>query len=350
MNTNRKSTWPSFTRLVLVVCLAAIGRIGHAAEPADAATCAAIPSDRERLECYDAAARGEAKPAAKPVEPLEQLGAVRVLKPAPGAVPPTALSARWELDPETKQGPWVIRPHLPLFILLARHSDNTNDSPQSPAHPLPFSAPLDSTEAEFQLSFKVKGAENLFGTGADLWFAYTQQSQWQVYNSEHSAPFRETNYMPEMFLLFPMRYDLLGLAGRFVNLGLVHQSNGRADPLSRSWNRVYAQFGFERGNFALLVRPWARIQEGVEDDDNPDIMRYMGYGDVTGIYQWGRQEFSVLARANAGNFSSTDTWSFPIQGRLRGYVKITTGYGETLIDYNWKQNTIGAGIVLVDWL
>jgi phospholipase A1 len=76
----------------------------------------------------------------------------------------------------------------------------------------------------------------------------------------------------------------------------------------------------------------------------------MGYGDVTGIYQWGRQQFSVTARANAGNYSSADTWSFPIQGRLKGYVKITTGYGETLIDYNWKQNTIGAGILLVDWL
>ena len=37
-------------------------------------------------------------------------------------------------------------------------------------------------------------------------------------------------------------------------------------------------------------------------------------------------------------------------GAPQGYVKLTTGYGETLIDYNWKQNTIGAGILLVDWL
>jgi phospholipase A1 len=351
MNTNRNSTWPSFTRLVFAVCLAAIGRIGLAAEPADAAKCAAIPGERERLECYDAAAgRGKVKPAE---EQLQQLSTVPTPKAPPGAAAPTPLSVRWELDPETKQGPWVLRPHQPLFILAVVHTDTSHDSPQSPAHPQPFSAPLQDNEAEFQLSFKFKAAENLFslfGSQADLWLAYTQQSQWQIYNHEHSAPFRETNYMPEMFLLFPTRYDLLGLTGRFVSLGLVHQSNGRADPLSRSWNRVYTQLGFERGHFALLVRPWARIQDGVEDDDNPDIMRYMGYGDVTGIYQWGRQEFSVTARYNAGYASSTDTWSFPIQGRLKGYVKITTGYGETLIDYNWKQNTIGAGILLVDWL
>ena len=58
----------------------------------------------------------------------------------------------------------------------------------------------------------------------------------------------------------------------------------------------------------------------------------------------------MTPRYNAGHASSTDTWSFPIQGRLKGYVKITTGYGEILIDYNWRQNTIGAGFLLVDWL
>ena len=56
-----------------------------------------------------------------------------------------------------------------------------------------------------------------------------------------------------------------------------------------------------------------------------------------------------MDRYNAGNLSTTDTLNFPIHGRLKAYVKITTGYGETLIDYNWRQNTIGLGILLVDW-
>jgi phospholipase A1 len=347
----RPSAWPRLVRLVFVFCLVAIGRAGLAAEPADGTGCAAIKNDRERLQCYDrAAGRGEAKPTVKPEEQLQQLGLPTPPVVAPGATPPTPLSVRWELDPETKQGPWVLRPHQPLFLLPVVHTDNANDSPQSPSHPQPFSAPLQDNEAEFQLSFKFKAWQNILGSNADFWVAYTQQSQWQVYNHEHSAPFRETNYMPELFVLFPTHYNLLGLDGRFASVGFLHQSNGRANPLSRSWNRVYGQFGFERGNFNLLVRPWIRIQDSADDDDNPDIIRYEGYGDVTAIYLWGRQEFSVLARYNAGNFSSTDTWSFPIQGRLKGYVKITTGYGETLIDYNWSQNTIGVGILLVDWL
>lgn len=279
--------------------------------------------------------------------PLEQLGSPKAQ--TTDTSPPTPLSQRWELEPDTKQGLWIIRPYEPMFILPAVYSNRPNVSPSSPTHPTSPIEPLQKTESEFQISLKAKAAENLFGVGADLWFAYTQQSQWQVYNSAHSSPFRETNYMPEAFLVFPTHYQLLGLTARFVRIGVIHQSNGRDDPLSRSWNRVYAQVGFERGNFSLLIRPWARIQENPSKDDNPDITHYMGYGDITAIYQMANSEITVTGRFNAGNLSTIDTWNFPIHGRLKAYVKVTTGYGETLIDYNWRQNTIGVGILLVDW-
>jgi len=282
-----------------------------------------------------------------------QFGAGSPPVPAVGSIAATALSVRWELDPETKQGLWLLRPYRPLFVLPVRYTDNPNYSPQTPTQPpLPAPVPYNKSEAEFQLSLKTKGGENIFGTHTDLWFGYTQQSQWQVYNSQISRPFRETNYQPEMFLTTPVHYELFGLSGRFVDLGFVHQSNGRSNPLSRSWNRVYAQFGFERGNFALLVRPWYRFQEEASTDNNPDIVQYMGNGDVTAIYKLGRQEFTLLGRLNAGSGygAAEGTWSFPVHDRLKGYVKFFSGYGETMIDYNWKQTTIGIGVLLADWL
>jgi phospholipase A1 len=357
MKPTRPFTWPGFACFLLATCLFAIGRSVLAAEPANV-KCAAIPDDHARLECYDALARQNAT--TPTAQPLEQLGEQLPPEAIPGGVPPTSLSVRWELEPATKKGTWLIRPHEPLFILPLRYSDNPNGSPESPSHPAPFPVPLENTEIEFQLSMKLKAAEDLFGSHADLWLAYTQQSHWQAYNSKSadttvgrlstSNLFRETDYNPQMFVTFPTHYSLAGLTGRFINLGLWHQSNGSADPASRSWNRVYAQFGFERGDFALYVRPWIRIHEPASDDDNPDIVDYEGYGDVTGIYKWGQQKLSLLARLNGGHYGLEGTWDFPIKGRLKGYVKATSGYGETLIDYNWRQNTVGVGILLVDWL
>ncbi len=42
--------------------------------------------------------------------------------------------------------------------------------------------------------------------------------------------------------------------------------------------------GLERGNFAVMLRPWVRINEAAKDDNNPDIEDYVGRGDLTAFY------------------------------------------------------------------
>jgi phospholipase A1/A2 len=161
------TNWQIYARLALAICLDVLSCPGFAAEPVDASTCTSIPGSGERLKCYDAlGGRGKARDAE---EPFLQFDAGSTSVPVVGTAPATALSMRWELDPETKQGLWVIRPHRPLFVLPLRYSDNPNDTPQTPTQQsLPAPVPYNNSEAEFQLSLKTKGGENLFGTHADL--------------------------------------------------------------------------------------------------------------------------------------------------------------------------------------
>jgi phospholipase A1 len=95
-----------------------------------------------------------------------------------------------------------------------------------------------------------------------------------------------------------------------------------------------------------------RIPERRVQDDNPDITRYLGHGDVVGVYRWGQHTLSALGRYNVSSHKGALQlgWNFPIARRVRGYLQAFSGYGESLIDYNVLQNTIGIGISLADHL
>ena len=42
-------------------------------------------------------------------------------------------------------------------------------------------------------------------------------------------------------------------------------------------------------------------------------------------------------------------WAFPIIGNLHGYLQLFSGYGESMIDDNFRQNKIGLGILVIEW-
>ncbi len=332
---------------------------GAAPPPADAlAACTGIIDDAARLACYDRIARPDLRPELQPeLQPaagVPQQGTAASPVVTQAATTSTATEAsllddRWALGKSDTR--FDLRAHRPSYFLLGRYSTAPNKTPASPTQPAPSAAlDIDRLESKYQISMKVKlfdVAEN-----AALWAGYTQQSNWQLYNSRQSRPFRETNYEPELMLALEPNYEILGWHWRLLVLGLNHQSNGRADPLSRSWNRVYAQFGLEQGNFGLLIRPWLRIPERRDNDDNPDLTHYMGHGDIVAVYRWGEQTVSALGRYNisTGKGAVQLGWNFPLARRVRGYVQAFSGYGESLIDYNVIQNTIGVGISLADFL
>ncbi len=318
------------------------------AAAADYEKCTAIVPDAERLACYDQIASQALKP--PPAEPAQPIAGQL---PDTTAVADSFLGRRWELDEGTKKGTFRFREYKPVYIMPFHHSNAPNQSPASPApdHSASSPIPVGNTDVKYQLSFKTKLWEDALGDNGDLWFAYTQQSHWLLYNPEVSSPFRETNYEPELIFSLRTDTDLSGMRWRMLNLGLVHQSNGRGLPLSRSWNRVYAQFGLERDNLTLFLRPWLRLPEHSEKDDNPDITRFMGNGDVLLNYRSGENTYSALGRysLNTGHGALQLSWSFPISHTLKGYVQAFSGYGESLIDYNHRQTTVGFGFSLQEW-
>ena len=161
-------------------------------------------------------------------------------------------------------------------------------------------------------------------------------------------------------MLFTNDWQLGPLKNSFWGVGAVHQSNGQAGSLSRSWNRIYGMMVFDSGPFALEAKAWWRIPEDEKEtptspqgDDNPDITDYMGNIELRGVYGLDEHRFTLMVRnyVQKPNYGAVEfTWSYPIMGNLRLYTQYFNGYGESLIDYNSHNQRIGIGISINDIL
>ncbi|MCG3880926.1 phospholipase A [Psychrobacter sp. Ps3] len=268
------------------------------------------------------------------------------------------LSLAYDLDQNSERGTWTVRPYRPTYVLPLFYTfdPNLSPTPSNPDEPGETFTSNDvrNTELKFQLSLKTKVGEDLFDTSADLWFGYTQESHWQVYNEDNSRPFRATDYQPEIFLTQPVAADLpFGGRLRMLGAGAIHHSNGQDDPLSRSWNRAYLLAGAEWGKLSVVPRLWARINnEDESSEDNPDIEDYMGYGDIKFLYDLpDQQSLSGTLRYNpsTNKGAAQIDYIYPLSENVNGYVQLFQGYGESIIDYNHENTAIGFGIVLNDW-
>ena len=242
--------------------------------------------------------------------------------------------------------PYSLMSYKESYLLLS-NSSNPNHAPSSPnpSNQAPFTYPLQKDEAKFQLS--AKSNVFCFNPHNTVWLAYTQQSYWQVLDSAHSRPFRENNYEPE--IIFSHRYAAGDSSLKVLNLGLVHQSNGQSLPRSRSWNRVYVQAGWESKDHTWIVEPriWARVDKSGPNDDNLDITRYLGFGEVNVRYLSGPSKWSASALVRAHSVQLG--LNMPIEDfkHFQFYMQYFTGYGESLIDYNQRHNRLGFGVSLM---
>lgn len=328
------------------------------------AKCRKIPTQLEKLDCYEKLSAPEsaaASAAPKPAAANEPWKEAEDRKPDQQ----TNLANAWRLDEKSLRFDAFL-PYRPTYF-IGRWTSNVNRQARSPTHLVAAPQDFDPNELKLQLSFKTEfvspSSFAALSPSLDrlrLWFAYTQQSNWQVLNTRNSRPFRETNYEPEIILT----YDNRARDGEarsahrpdLVNLGVVHQSNGRSGEESRTWWRLYAQGGWQLSEHtAVLPRVWWALRESGMRADNPDISNYIGRGDIALRTDGALGEFLVLARHNLRASQSRGFYQVDWAPRFlkfegtKFHVQLTSGYGESLLDYNHRQTTLGVGVSFWKW-
>ncbi|MGA6924370.1 MAG: phospholipase A, partial [Desulfosarcina sp.] len=217
-------------------------------------------------------------------------------------------------------------------------------------------------QSKFQFSFKYR----LFNPNGYLaektpWIsgfhlAYSQRSIWNL--EEDSLPFDDTRYMPEIFYLMPkidLHIDRVSAFG--VQGGFQHESNGKADSESRSTNYLYIKpiLGVHLGGaFHLRVAPKIFTYVNNEDENNGDLADYRGYVELeTAIMDpEGIALSSHLWWAEEGASVQLDL-TYPMSqllGKsLNFYLQAQyfSGYGETLIRYDERNDAFRLGLSIV---
>ena len=345
--------------------------------------CLALTNDATaRLSCFDRWATLQSVP----IAPAAPVGVPAVLASTSATVPTQAetgaaappalmvydctsnryseLSRFWELEAGTDCGTFNMRGYHPISLSWIA-SNGANGASTATAT---SAEPYGDNEARIQLSVRTKIAQGILTGGREqlrdsLWFGYSQQSYWQLFNGGLSRPFRSTDHEPEVTYIYPTRAQLpLGWQLRYTGISAVHQSNGQSQPLSRSWNRTVLMAGFEKGNdYTLQAKFWKRMKEDPANDDNPDIEDLIGRAEFSGSWNVDKNNTLGLTLRHAlrsdANGSVRMDWYRTLgnggqpggKSGLRFHTRLFAGYGDSLIDYNRRRTVLSVGLSLVDW-
>jgi len=206
-------------------------------------------------------------------------------------------------------------------------------------------------QIKFQLSIRYR----IF-TNYPLYFAYSQRSFWNLYDWANSTPFRESNYMPELF------YRISGGSGmylEYLQAGVEHESNGLSGTASRSWNKLIFASRVKVIGDLVYVEPRFWIPFAIAAE-NEDIRTYIGFGQLTAVlFLFPDPENNRLELMVRPGFKKEFTSvSFLVNLMLRPLtslgldmfganpfllLQVWHGYGESLLEYNVRSTRFRIG-------
>lgn len=203
----------------------------------------------------------------------------------------------------------------------------------------------ENTNVKFQISIAQRLTKSVLPFGTYLYLFYTQKCFWNVL--ENSMPMTDLNFNPGIGLSKPLfvHDNFIGKLTMMVE----HESNGRDNEESRSWNKVsFAANIMIDPNLMVHGKFWIPIIDGV---NNKDILRY------SGIYQIGLQTMSNNKKFNGSvTLVKREGWNFnyntvvELSMRMWGkanqflFLQFYNGYGEGLLDYNKFRSQVRVGL------
>ena len=230
---------------------------------------------------------------------------------------------------------------------------------------------VDGGQVKFQISAKYA---LLYPSNIGLYAGYTQISSWHLY--EKSAPFYDSNYSPEVFVRFESKNNFIdNMEIPFVDYiqvsPICHLSNGKSEMDSRSINTYYGQGQFSIGehyNFGINIKIFNYYNTSSK---NKDIEVYKGRYEIDTFFKikstsvvfldkeelhfkfggYSKNDYDALTDKN--KLTKTKGW-FCVEAQFRIitsiiqpklFIQYWNGYGEVLLDYNKKDESIRAGLV-----
>ncbi len=255
--------------------------------------------------------------------------------------------------------------HNENFILFGGHSSTTLTEKHyvNGVHDASQDYDRMDNEAQFQISIKTHLYNNFLSSGGNLFTAYTQNSYWQLYDTERSSPFRETNYMPELFLEWHPDMSIGDSTLKRARVALIHQSNGQNIGQSRSWNRTEVHFLFQNQNLMYGINMWERWNESDKEevntaigDDNQNLEDYIGKQKYFIKYNYNNLSATLTHQNNIFHYNKNkgntklDITVPSTNKSFDFFVRYFNGYGESLIDYDTKVRRVSFGIIISDWI
>lgn len=213
--------------------------------------------------------------------------------------------------------------------------------------PLNESTTRENADVKYQISFKQRLSKKpLFG-GFFPYLLYSQKAFWDIYAS--SKPFDEINFNPGVAVVRPFYFK--GKRLSYATISLEHESNGRDSIYSRTWNMLAFSLRSQLNpRWTVGLRAWLPI---VDKEDNPDLIKYVGYGEASATYQImpGRWSADVIFRKgsgliNYGSFQTQLNWKPYTKENYYVTLQWFVGYTESLIDYQEHKSMLRLGFVL----